>query len=73
MGRFDYVEWDEYSEKVSGDFKTAYEAIEVMLNEFLDSSRELSLALTKLDESFMWVGKAIRTDQLTRQAEGQEK
>lgn len=35
-----------------------YEAAEEM-NETISDSRELSLALTKLEEALMWAGKAI--------------
>lgn len=61
------INYDEKSllknERIKARFEEAYEAI----RENLTASREKSLALTKLEEAFMWVGKAIKADQLLRE------
>lgn len=57
--RFDYTEFS----KRQADYHTAvrlmFEKLEAFLA-LLPDSRPKSLALTKLEESFMWVGKAVR-------------
>lgn len=65
MTRFDYIEYDELSQKQSAQAKDLSRAFEIFLNS-IDDSREKALAITKLEECFMWTGKAIRTDQLKR-------
>lgn len=64
--RFDYIEYDTISEHKSSNCKDLCSQLEYYLNgEFLPS-REQSLAITKLEECFMWIGKTIRHDQLER-------
>ncbi len=42
------------------DIKTAAEAFrDEVMNTLVDSSREMSLALTKIDEAEMWAQKAL--------------
>ncbi len=64
--RLDYLKWDDKSEKIQQSFKKFYQQIETMLDEELENSREKSLAITKMEESWMWVGKAIKVDQQKR-------
>jgi hypothetical protein len=63
--RFDYVPYDETAQAQQNDFKKAYSEIADKL-EALPSGRAVSLALTKLEEAYMWIGKAIRDDQISR-------
>lgn len=63
--RFDYVEYDEKAQALSNERKKVSEHYEELING-LPNSREKSLALTKLEECFMWIGKAIREDQIAR-------
>ena len=63
MNRFDYIEYTDKSQRLSDERKTVSTAFENLINEF-PNSREKSLALTKLEECFMWCGKAIRNMQL---------
>ena len=63
MNRFDYIEYTDNSQRLSDERKTVSTAFENLINEF-PNSREKSLALTKLEECFMWCGKAIRNMQL---------
>jgi hypothetical protein len=65
------IKYDEKSAKVNETIKARFEEAYEALREHLGASREKSLALTKLEESFMWVGKAIKHDQLLRE-DGQE-
>ena len=63
--KYDYIEWDEQSKYLQQAIKKEFKYIEFMLNN-LNLSRELSLSRSKLEESFMWIGKAIRSDQIER-------
>lgn len=55
-------------------FKASFENLEGLLNELLPSSpggkdpygRAKALAITKLEEAYMWVGKALRDEQQER-------
>ena len=57
--RFDYVRYDESSKNLQAQFKASFEVVERDF-QFLNDSRAKALALTKLEEAYMWVGKAIR-------------
>lgn len=62
MSEFDYVEYTEESQALSDERKKATIALRDMIA-LLAPSREKALALTKLEECFMWIGKAIKTQQ----------
>jgi len=62
--RFEYVDYDGPSAAISGSIRKTAVAMERAINQLPDG-RPKSLALTKLEESFMWAGKAIRDKQLT--------
>lgn len=62
---FDYVKYDEKSQYLSDSLKSQVLCISAMINA-LPQSREKSLAMTKLEESFMWMGKAIRNEQVSK-------
>ncbi len=63
--RFDYVRYDGKSQGLQDSCKRHMHVLELFLNN-LPNSREKSLALTKLEEAYMWVDKAIRDDQISR-------
>lgn len=64
MSRFDYVQFDsEHTKKLLG-IKTQVMTLEKTINE-LGPSRATSLAHTKLEEVYMWLGKALRDSQVT--------
>ena len=69
--RFRYVDYDGPSAATSGKIRKLMAVVEHAIME-LPESRPRSLALTKLEESFMWVGKAIRDTQDERDAETRE-
>lgn len=72
-GRFDYVKYDEASIKTQSEAKALCEKMEWHINTQLKDGRAKSLALTKLEEVYMWIGKAIRDEQVQhRGAELQE-
>ena len=70
MSRFDYVKYDLQAEAKQIEFKQAAERLEKQILLILPVGRAQSLALTSLEEMFMWVGKAIRDDQISRNANG---
>lgn len=65
MRPFDYVKYDDEAAKTQAVFKNRFEALYEMMDG-LPSGRSKSLAQTKLEEAYMWLGKAIRDDQLVR-------
>ena len=65
MSRFDYVKYDAQAQRQQELFKAICQGIENVLDS-LESPRPKALALTKLEECYMWIGKAIRDDQIAR-------
>lgn len=63
--RFDYVQYDEKAASLQQSVKSHCVVLELFLNN-LPESRGKALALTKLEEFYMWTGKAIRDDQIKR-------
>lgn len=66
MGRFDYVKYDQQAEEDQGRFKLAVSGLEGMIDELLISPRAKAIAIIQLEEVYMWIGKAIRDDQIDR-------
>lgn len=62
MSRFDYVKYDERTTGLQADYKAAFIELEKMV-EYLKPGREKSLVLTKIEEAYMWIGKALRNEQ----------
>jgi hypothetical protein len=65
MSRFDFVKYDECAIEQQDVFKTLVKNLEGVIDQ-LHSPRPKAIAITKLEEVFMWIGKAIRDDQLER-------
>ena len=63
--RFNYIKYDDYSTRLSEEAKGACEQMEGFINS-LGNGRAQSLALTHLEEMFMWIGKAIRDLQISK-------
>ncbi len=62
-GRFDYVQSTGYDmQKRQLELLSCFEELENHIAE-LGHSRPASLAMTKLEECYMWVGKALRDKQ----------
>lgn len=75
MSRFDYVKYDEGAIAQQEHAKTLAIKLESMINsigytlgpdEHKKVIAEKTLALRKLEECYMWIGKAIRNDQIER-------
>jgi hypothetical protein len=66
MNRFDYVKYDSDAMDLQKLFKYSVICLENDINILLVSPRAKALALTKLEEVYMWIGKAIRDDQISR-------
>lgn len=67
-GRFDYVRYDDDAATAQKAFKQKFEELESMVSTAFTASagRPSALILTKLEEAYMWVGKAIRDQQIAR-------
>lgn len=66
MSRFDYVKYDEIATDSQAFLKNRFTDLENLIDTKTVSPRAKALAMTKLEECYMWVGKAIRDDQITR-------
>ncbi len=66
MSRFDYVKYDSEAEEIQRIFKESMVNLESDINQFLVSVRPRYLAMAHLEEVYMWIGKAIRDDQISR-------
>ena len=66
MNRYDPVVFDEKSKDKYEMFKREYQNLFAEIDSHCLPSREISLAMTKLDESIMWLNRAIRSQQLKR-------
>lgn len=64
--RLDYVKYDEKAVAIQDSFKSQCLTIEAMMNGSLGNGRAKAVALTKLEEVYMWIGKQIRDDQIAR-------
>jgi len=74
--RFDYVKYDEKACAKQADFKASFKMLEMEISNIgheipkdaqaLFVGRARALAITALEECYMWVGKALRDEQLFR-------
>lgn len=62
---FSYVKYDELSAAQQLHLRTAFEEVERLVS-YLADGRAKSLVLTKLEEAYMWTGKAVRDEQILR-------
>lgn len=69
MSRFDYIAYDENAAQNQANFKQICINLETAIDENLRAGRPKSLALTALEECYMWIGKQIRDDQIARNGE----
>lgn len=65
MSRFDYVKYDHQAITDQAALKDAFETVEYIA-ERLTNGRAKALVMTKLEEAYMWCGKAIRDEQIAR-------
>ncbi len=71
MSRFDYVKYDEEAVALQGKFKDMFERLDKAVETGLSRGRASALAVTKLEEAYAWIGKAIRDDQIERSGAAQ--
>ena len=65
MISFESVRFEKDQAEASRNIRIAAENLEVWLDSEIVHCRELSLALTKLEECIMWANKAIAKGHLT--------
>lgn len=70
MSRFDYVKYDERAMQDQTFAKQVFEKLAEMI-EAQGPGRATALALTKLEECYTWLGKAIRDNQIKRNGEAE--
>ena len=70
--RFAYIAYDGQSIAISNEAKAACEAVEKVILSKLSHGREQDLALAKIEECFMWIGKSIRNTQTNREGSKNE-
>ncbi len=63
--RFDYIAYDDKAKQAQANAKIACQALEAEIDK-LNNGRAKALALTKLEEVYMWIGKAVRDEQVER-------
>ncbi len=63
--RFDYVKYDLEAEKSMANFKAECMNLEKSIDA-LKEGRAKSLALTHLEITYMWIGKALRDECIER-------
>lgn len=66
MSRFDYVKYDDLALLQQNLFKEKFVGLHEIVDAQLGNGRPKSLVSTKLEEAYMWVGKAIRDEQIAR-------
>lgn len=66
--RFDYVKYDEEAQRHQEHFKNIFLGLETEI-ENLEEGRAKSLALTHLEITYMWIGKALRDECIERNPE----
>lgn len=62
--RFSYVKYDQKHTELQEAFKAKFEYLEAMVDDQLANGRAKAFVHTKLEEAYMWIGKAIRDDQI---------
>lgn len=66
MSRFDYIKYDEKACNDQAIAKNLATTIESFITCSFKPSRAQALALTRLEEAYMWIGKMIRDEQIER-------
>lgn len=66
--RFDYVKYDDKAAKEQEAYKKLCQQMEEAI-ELLKEGRAKSLALTHLEITYMWIGKALRDECIERNPE----
>ena len=64
--RFDYIKYDADAQKAQSALKAKFQELEDLIYKEMKPNRGFSLALTKIEEAYMWCGKSIRDTQVER-------
>jgi hypothetical protein len=67
-GRFEFIAYDDTAKAARDKLLEQCQSLEFLIYKNLKEGRSRSTALTKLEETYMWIGKAIRDDQNARNA-----
>lgn len=63
MKTFENIKYSETTKVKFETLKEKFEECESLINQYISDCREKSLAITNLEQSFMWVSKALRNSQ----------
>lgn len=66
MSHFDYIKYDGDSHRIQLQFKSMFQSLKAEVDQLAPSCHK-SIIYTKLEEAYMWVGKAIRDEQKDRE------
>lgn len=66
MSDFDYVKYDGEAHRIQLQLKSMFQILKAEVDQ-LAPGRAKSIVYTKLEEAYMWVGKAIRDEQIDRE------
>lgn len=66
VSRFEYVKYDSVAGVTQKHGKKIVENLESFIESSISCPDAKAKALTKLEECYMWIGKGIRNDQITR-------
>jgi hypothetical protein len=66
LNRFDYVKYDEQAAQKQDSFKRIMMMLEDHVDKHLVDSAHKLRVHEKLEEAYMWIGKAIRDEQVSR-------
>ena len=67
--RFSYVRYDEEAAKKQEELKATFEAVEALVEKSLEEGRAKALVLTHLEIAYMWTGKQLRDEQISRNSQ----
>lgn len=67
--RFDYIRYDDDHAELQSQFYLAFNEMNDAIENNLENGRAKALAITKLEECYMWVGKQIRDQQVKKSGE----
>ena len=62
MSRFEFIKYDDARTKKQKHYNDQFRDLERLVEQVTDT-RTRSMILTKLEEAYLWVGKALRDEQ----------
>ena len=67
MSRFKPIKFDDESKRKQDILLEEFQELERTVTKLMDESNAVDLSLRKLEESFMWLLKAVKHEQILRQ------